>query len=202
MKYKIIASGSSGNCVVINDVMVDCGVAFNAIKEDLYKIKYLLITHIHTDHINETTLTRIKKEFPRIKIIGNHEVHQVHRVDVISNNDYPIKTKDYTFIPFKLVHDVVTQGFVWDYKDFKIIYAIDTASLENAPTDKYDYLFLESNHDAKRLEQVRAERNGSYSPYLSAKRHLSTQDCRTFYYLNRRSRDSELIELHKSERFY
>lgn len=202
MNYKIIASSSAGNCVVINDVMVDCGVAFNTIKEYLYKIKYLLITHIHTDHVNETTLMKIKKEFPRIKIIGNHEVHQMHRVDVISNNRYPITFKDYSFTPFECVHDVVTQGFVWEYEGKKIIYATDTSSLEFAIGEKYDYLFLESNHDAKRLEQIRDERNGSYSPYLSAKRHLSTQDCRTFYYLNRRSKDSELIELHKSERFY
>ena len=202
MKYEIISSSSSGNCVIINDVMVDCGVAFSKIKKKLYKIRYLLLTHVHTDHINKSTLEKIKKHFPRITIIGNYEVHQVYEVHIISNSGYIPKIKDYKFLPFDCFHDVVTQGFAWEYKDKKIIYATDTASLRNAPKYKYDYLFLESNHDSKLIEKIRGTRKGSYSPYLSAKRHLSTQDCREFYYLNRKDKDSELIELHKSSKFY
>lgn len=202
MKYKVVSSGSQGNCVIINDVMVDCGVPFKEIEEYLYDIRYLLLTHSHSDHINKTTLNRIKKRFPRIAIIGNYEVHLLHRVNHISNNGFDVELKNYTFTPFECVHDVVTQGFTWKYKGHDIIYATDTASLEHAPRKKYDYLFLESNHDIKKLEKVRAERDGSYSPYLSAMRHLSTKDCKTFYYLNRKSRESELIELHQSKRFY
>jgi hypothetical protein len=44
--------------------------------------------------------------------------------------------------------------------------------------------------------------SGNYSPYLSGKRHLSTQQAKAFWYMHRRSADSELIELHKSARFY
>lgn len=202
MDYEVISTGSHGNCVIINDVMIDCGIAFKDIEEHLYNVKYLLLTHNHSDHIKKATLRKIKSKFPRVQIIGNYEVHQVHKVDTVSNHGYPVETKDYTFIPFECVHDVVTQGFTWKYKDYEIIYATDTSSLENAPIKKYDYLFLESNHDEKKLEKVIGERKGSYSPYLSSKRHLSTKACRTFYYLNRRNRDSKLIELHMSKRFY
>lgn len=202
MDYKIVSSGSHGNCVIINDVMVDCGLAYSNIKDELYNIKYLLITHTHTDHLNETTYMKLRKDFPRIQVIGNYEVHMKCGVDIISNSGFPIETKHYNFLPFDCVHDVVCQGFVWEHDSKNIIYAIDTAALDHAPKIKYDYLFLESNHDEKKLEQVRAERDGSYSPYLSAKRHLSTQECKKFYYLNRRDRDSQLIELHQSKRFY
>ena len=65
MKYKIVSTGSQGNCVIINDVMVDCGVPFKDIEEDLYTMKYILLTHIHSDHINRTTLTKNKKEVPK-----------------------------------------------------------------------------------------------------------------------------------------
>ena len=199
--YKIIKSGSSGNCVIINDVMVDIGVSYKEIEKELYNIKYLLITHAHSDHINKTSLESLKKYFPRITIIGNYEVHQLHRVHKISGN-IPLKFKDYTFTPFECEHDVVCQGYVWKYQGLDIIYATDTSSMKHAPKLKYDYFFLESNHDEKKLEQVRSERAGAYSPYLSAKRHLSTQEAKKFYYLNRKSRDSEWIELHKSNRFY
>ena len=90
----------------------------------------------------------------------------------------------------------------WSFNDNEIIYATDTNSLENAPERKYDYLFLESNYDVEKLELARGKRSKyGYDPYISGLRHLSTKDCKTFYYLNRRDKSSELIELHMSERF-
>lgn len=202
MQYEIVASGSRGNCVTINDVMVDCGVPYKRIENHLYDIRYLLITHIHNDHINPTTLSRIKKMFPKITIIGNHEVHQMFGVDMISNEGYPLKTDHYTFLPFLCEHDVLTHGFVWEYEGKRIIYATDTSSMDYAPEGVFDYFFIESNHCEQKLEQARGKRIGGYDPYLSGKRHLSTQQAKAFYYMRRRDKDSEFIELHKSSRFY
>lgn len=202
MFYEIISSGSKGNCVIINDVMVDCGVPFKKIDEYLYDIKYLLLTHIHSDHIRPTTLAAIRKMFPRIKVIGNYEVHQLYGVDTIINSNFEVVTDDYTFLPFECEHDVVTHGFTWMYEDKSILYATDTSTMEHAPDEKFDYLFIESNHDEKKLEMAAKNVTGAYNPYLSGKRHLSTQQAKTFYYTHRRNRDSLFIELHKSERFY
>lgn len=203
MYYEIISTGSKGNSVIINDVMVDCGIAFKKLKEYLYDVKYLLLTHIHSDHIKPTTLKRIKKEFPHIKVIGNYEIAQLYDVDHIINAGFPMDIDNYTFEAFECVHDVVTYGYTWAFNDNEIIYATDTNSLENAPERKYDYLFLESNYDVEKLELARGKRSKyGYDPYISGLRHLSTKDCKTFYYLNRRDKNSELIELHMSERFY
>lgn len=202
MKYFIVSSGSKGNCVVINDVMVDAGVSFNRIKEWLYDIKYLLITHVHSDHLHKTTISHIQREFPHIKIIGNYEVCQEVDVDIVANADYEIKIDAYTFTPFECVHDVLTYGYTWEFEGQKIIYATDTATMEHAPEGPYDYFFLESNHCENKLEAVRDKHVGGYSPYLSGKRHLSTQQAKAFYYMNRSSKEAPFIELHKSERFY
>lgn len=202
LDYKVITSGSKGNCVQIADVMVDCGVPFSKIKDELYTIKVLLLTHIHSDHIRVATLQKIKVMFPKIRIIGNYEVAQIYGVHMVSNSTYPVEVAGYTFVPFDCVHNVVTQGFTWVVNGLHVIYATDTSSLKHAPKGEYDYLFLESNHDEKKLEAAGRRVTGGYNPFLSGKRHLSTKDCKTFYYLNRRSRESELIELHKSERFY
>jgi Cft2 family RNA processing exonuclease len=202
LNYEVIQSGSKGNCVVIHDVMVDCGVSFAKLKEHLYNIRYLLLTHIHSDHIRPATLQKIKVLFPKILIIGNYEVAQVYGVHVISNAGYPVETEHYNFMPFECVHNVVTQGFTWTINGLSIIYATDTNTLKHAPLGMYDYFFLESNHDEKKLLAARRNFKGGYDPYTSGKRHLSTKACKTFYYLNRRARESELIELHKSERFY
>ena len=203
MNYKIISTGSKdGNCVIINDVMVDCGVPFSKIKNDLYDVKYLLITHIHQDHLNKKTIQQIAENFPRIIIIGNYEVHSTYNCKIIANAGFDIVTDDYTFTPFECIHDVVCYGYTWNFEGQKIIYATDTSTLENAPAGPYDYLFIESNHDEQKLEAVRNEQKGGYNPYLSGKRHLSTQQAKAFFYLNRRNQESQFIELHQSSRFY
>lgn len=202
MNYEIISTGSKGNCVVINDIMVDCGVPFTKIKEYLYNVKYLLITHTHSDHLNIKTITKINEMFPTIKIIGNSEVHQAYNVNIIANKGFDIELEDYTFTPFECVHDVECYGYCWSYEGKEIIYATDTSTLEHAPKKKYDYFFIESNHDEAKLEAVRNQSKGRYNPYLSGKRHLSTQQAKAFYYTYRNSIDSEFIELHISARFY
>ena len=74
LNYNVIASGSSGNAVRIGSIMVDCGVGFTEMKEDLYKVDTLLITHAHSDHVKPTTLESIRREFPRVKVYGNADV--------------------------------------------------------------------------------------------------------------------------------
>ena len=63
MRYYMLASGSTGNCTaLVNDneeiVLIDCGIAIKDIQNKLNclglsydNIKYLIITHTHTDHI-------------------------------------------------------------------------------------------------------------------------------------------------------
>lgn len=202
MNHKIISTGSKGNCVIINDVMVDCGVPFGKIRNELYDIKYLLLTHTHSDHLNIKTIQQIAENFPRIKIIGNYEVHSAYNCNIIANAGFEIETDDYTFTPFECLHDVVCYGYTWTFEGQEIIYATDTSTLENAPSGPYDWIFIESNHDEAKLEAVRNEQRGSYNPFISGKRHLSTQQAKAFFYLNRRNKDSQFIELHQSSRFY
>lgn len=204
LDYRIISSGSKGNAVRIGNVMVDCGVPFKNMKDDLYTCKYLLLTHIHSDHIRPTTLKKIKELFPRITIIGNYEVHQHFGLDIICNAGYEVKKNTDIFLPFEAIHDVLCYGYTWEDNGNSIIYCTDTASLINAPiAEKYDYLFLESNHDERKLEQIKdAQKKYGYDVVAGASRHLSTQTCKAFYYMNRRGKESKLIELHKSERFY
>lgn len=203
MEYEVIESSSSGNCVIVGDVMVDIGVGFNRIKKKLYDIKVVIITHVHSDHVKRATYDRIRKLFPHITIVGNWQVHQDYGVDVVSNPGFDFKVKGYTFTPFKMYHDVECHGYSWEVGGERVLFATDTYSLKGVDADwKYDYLFIEANHDVKKVERARNEYRGSYNPYLEAQRHLSVDDCRTFYYLNRKNEDSVLIELHRSSRFY
>lgn len=202
--YEIISSGSKGNAVIIDDMLFDCGVSYSKIRESLYNINYLFITHRHTDHLNLTTYQKIRKEFPRIKTIGNYDLENWIHLDEIVGDSTTIKEKDRLIQSFKCVHDVPCSGFVVTKDEKSLIYATDTNSLEHAPKIKYDYFFIESNYDEKKIELIRnnAKKVYGYDAWEGAMRHLSTQQSRVFYYMNRKDKDSLWVELHKSGRFY
>jgi ribonuclease BN (tRNA processing enzyme) len=206
LEYEIISTGSRGNCVIIEDIMIDIGVPFKLIKSKLYDIKTILITHIHSDHVRVATLKQIVKLFPHIKIYGNYEVVQSFQKEAfieVVNENIPFEIHDgYVVTPFKAIHDVLCYGFVFAMKGNTIIYCTDTSDLRHAPIKTYDYLFLESNHDVKKLLDLADKRHFGYDVIASAKRHMSTQTAKAFYYMNRRSVDSKFIELHMSSRFY
>ena len=41
LDYNVIASGSKGNAVRIGNIMIDCGITFGRMEEDLYKVDTL-----------------------------------------------------------------------------------------------------------------------------------------------------------------
>lgn len=48
VNYEILATGSSGNCVIINqNIAVDMGVSFKVIEPYADRIKVVLLTHVH-----------------------------------------------------------------------------------------------------------------------------------------------------------
>jgi len=204
LEYKIIESGSKGNCLIIDDMMFDCGVNYKAIRQELYEIRYLFITHTHTDHLKLSTFNRIVRDFPRITTVGNWDVgYKVPLNETVG--DYTVlELPDRKIQCFPCVHDVPTTGFAVTIGDESFIYATDTASLEHAPDMKFNYFFIESNHDENIIKQIRntAVKQYGYDAWKGAMRHLSTQQSKAFYYMHRKDKDSLYIELHKSERFY
>ena len=67
MKFALLASGSRGNCCVIEDehllLMIDCGTTAHYLRSAMAEIGItpqaldaLLITHDHTDHISQVKM--------------------------------------------------------------------------------------------------------------------------------------------------
>lgn len=203
LDYNIIATGSTGNAVRIENMMFDCGIPFKDMKEELYKVDSLFITHSHSDHVKEATLKSIHKEFPRITVYGNANVAYQFDVDVVVGTAKVKLKKNRVVIPFDGIHDVPVTGYIVQMKGINILYMTDTAKVELPEDIPLDYVFLESNYDETKLRQMakQYQRKG-YNPMESSLRHLSTQKCKEFYYVHRRDKDSKLIELHQSHRFY
>lgn len=204
LDYNVIATGSSGNAVRIENIMIDCGISFKEMKEELYKVDTLFITHSHGDHIKAATYNAIRKEFPRLKTYANADVAYQYDIDIVIGTAKIKLPKKRIVIPFDGKHDVPVTGFIIQMKKMNILYMTDTASIELPEDIPLDYTFLESNYDERKLQELGKQyRRHGYDPRInSVTRHLSTQKCREFYYLHRRNNDSPLIELHQSHRFY
>lgn len=48
MNFEIIETGSSGNAILVNSILLDCGIAFTKIKKYLKDIKVIFISHSHS----------------------------------------------------------------------------------------------------------------------------------------------------------
>ena len=87
MKYEVISTGSKGNAVVINNILIDCGVPFSAIKPIYRKINLVLLTHIHSDHFRPSTIKRLAAERPTLRFgCGEWLVKQLIDNDVSPRN--------------------------------------------------------------------------------------------------------------------
>lgn len=209
LDYDIIASGSSGNCVVIENIMIDCGIPYTQLKDYLYDVDYLIITHIHGDHLKESTFKSIKKYFPNITTIANWQVSQrlSGEIDIVIDQGDALEVGEYTFEAFEAIHDVVNSGYCWqvekDDETYDIIYCTDSTDYRYAPDRKYDYMFIESNYDENVINAIKKPRKKyGYDVVRNARRHSSEQKARAFYYHHRKDKDSKFIELHCSQRFH
>lgn len=209
LDYIILASGSTGNAVRIRNIMFDCGISFAKMKEELYKCDYLFITHTHLDHINPTTLKKIKEFFPNIKIISNKQVWTEFNTDIFMCEYQQLKiNKGDVVTAFICPHNVDTFGYVIEFANGEnLIYATDCWNLDRVPEKiKFDYCFIESNYDEDKVKQIQESGNSKklfgYNIIENAFRHLSKQKCKEFYYTRRKDKEALLVELHKSSRFY
>jgi ribonuclease BN (tRNA processing enzyme) len=207
MHYKIIATGSKGNAVVLNDyILVDCGVPFKKLKDNYRDIKIVLLTHIHSDHFNRSTIRRLARDRPTLRFgccswlvadllecgvsKRNIDVYEIGKV-----YDY----KAFKVSPIKLYHDVPQCGYRIFADGKKAMYATDTAHLQGISAKGYDLYLLEANYEQSELqERIRAkEENGGFIyEYNIPDRHLSKEQADEFIFENMGA-NSKYVYLHE-----
>ena len=154
MNYYILASGSKGNCCLIqNDntnIIIDCGTTKKYLLDCFEELNYkledtncLLLTHEHIDHI------RSIKTFKDINIYSPFK-YEDYDFNIIE----PYKSfmiNDIEILPIELSHDCdITIGFIILDKDEKLVYITDTGYISEyneALIRNADYYIIESNYD-------------------------------------------------------
>lgn len=186
MRYNIIATGSQGNALVLeNSILIDCGVTFKALKEVYKDLKIVLLTHEHGDHFNKTTLKRLAKERPTLRFACcNWLVRYLvdlgipkQNIDVLEIGkiyDY----KAFKISPIRLYHNVPNCGYRIFIGQEKAIYATDTGHLNGITAKGYDLYLIEANYTEEDLEEriIAKTSAGQYSYELYvADRHLAKE---------------------------
>lgn len=207
MNYKIISSCSTGNAVILRDViLVDCGVTFKRLEKYYKKLKIVLLTHIHSDHFNKTTIRKLAEERPTLRfaccewllkdlIECGVNKKNIDILQIGTKYDYKL----FKLIAVKLYHDVPQCGYRVFLDDYKVFYATDTKTLEGISAKNYDLYLIEGNYDEdeikERIKQKQQDCKFVYE-FRAKDNHLSKQQASEFL-LNNMGDNSEYVFMHE-----
>ena len=207
MNYKIISSCSTGNAVILRDIiLVDCGVTFKRLEKYYKKLKLVLLTHIHSDHFKKETIKKLAKERPTLRFaccewllkpLLDCEVSRKN-IDVLeigTRYDYRI----FKIVPIKLYHDVPQCGYRVLFDDYKAIYMTDTKTVEGISAKNYNLYFIEANYDEDEIQEriIQKQQECQYVYEFRAKdNHLSKQQASEFL-LENMGENSEYVFMHE-----
>jgi len=185
MQLCTLASGSSGNCLLISHgkthILVDAGISARRISCGLDRLglapeqlSAVLITHEHSDHIGGLAVLVKRRRIPVWASEGTGE-YLAREVPAIGDvlHTFPaggrFSVDDMEISSFQTPHDAAESvGFVVRGGEKRIAVATDLGSVPERVRSAVcgaDLLVLESNHDVDRLK------TGSY-PYFLKKRIL------------------------------
>jgi phosphoribosyl 1,2-cyclic phosphodiesterase len=194
MRCTILASGSKGNCVVIEggngSLLIDAGLSakecllrMERAGIDAGKIDALLVTHEHQDHIRGVDVLARRLEIPVYATAGTLADFLYFRrtsakplVHHTCRDHETFAVGDFEIVPFSTSHDAAEPcGFIVSEGDIRLGYCTDTGIVTPHMHDLLrhcDGIVLESNHCPEML------RNGPYPESLkrrirSTRGHLS-----------------------------
>lgn len=205
MSIKVLASGSSGNCYLLETeketLIIECGIRYRDILKglnfDLNKVVGCLISHEHGDHskaINEIMNAGIDVYMS----VGTKEgidfkSSATHRINIVKHGKR-YKIGGFDVVPFNVEHDVSEPlGFLLQHKELgRILFATDTYYLRNTFIN-VDHILIECNYSEDILEEIplyRARVLKSHMSLETLKETLKTWDL---------SRTKDITLIHISE---
>ena len=170
LNFCSLSSGSSGNCYVVFDeetaLLIDAGISGKKILEGLGKInvpenrvKALLITHEHSDHIRSVRV--VNKKLSHIKTYANGATWQCIDCQLDDARRMVISSGESFFVggieivPFRTSHDAADSvGYTFRKAGSQISILTDTGYVTDDAYETIgdaDLLVIEANHDPQVL---------------------------------------------------
>ncbi len=200
LKFISFGSGSSGNCYMLETatdaLLIDIGVGLRGLKKtcreyglSLSKVRHILITHDHADHIKSVGSFSHDNHVP---VYATHDVHiGINRNYCITKKVEPemvrtlekgetVQIGDFLVTPFEVPHDSNDNvGYFIEAGDTNFCIITDAGCVTDemkSYIQRARHLVIEANHD---IEMVMS---GPYPQFLkdrilSSTGHLSNKDC-------------------------
>lgn len=201
--YEIIATGSTGNAVLITvkpvdstpfKILIDMGISYKRLEQAFSEASFVFISHRHQDHLNKSAYNKLRIEHPKTCIVTNQETsdfileNKLPEPDVIVQSEQSFYLGDLKITALDNYHGVECNGFIFELNNEVLLYSTDlsnTIDYEEYLTKndlKVDYLLLEGNYDLDIFEFYISTRNESVRDLWSAgsSRHLPIQDWHEF----------------------
>lgn len=172
ISVRILATGSSGNCVLIDDtILVDAGITYKHFREfgiPLEQISCCIITHKHGDHMNKPFTRKLLTSGISVYMSEDcaADLQMEGKLDVQKYvEDLHIKFFDpkmtYQFSDvLKMTvhpqkhHDIINYALVFEDDEQRLLYSTDLDSLEPSDVGEglihlgmFDTILLEGNYD-------------------------------------------------------
>lgn len=177
LRLHVLASGSKGNAVVVEGpegaILVDCGVSCRSLTQradalglDMGRVRALVLTHEHSDHVAGVTVFRNRFDVPVYATEGTMSARSyLERLDyeAVGHLD-EWRVAGIRVRSFPTSHDVADPiGLRFDCDGDSVGLCTDTGLLGDAAREALRdarVLALESNHDERMLA------NGPYPAFL------------------------------------
>lgn len=209
MKYNIISSGSKGNAVILEDIiLIDCGVSFKTIKPYIGMLGIAILTHEHGDHFRESTVRKLAFERPTLRFgCGVWLVDKLlacgvskYMIDVYAIDAFNQYGR-FGIEAFQLYHNVINCGYKIHIGGKRALYATDTCKIDTEARG-YDLYLIEANYDDDELQEriacKEAEGAEYINEYLVSENHMS-RTAASAWLLENMGSESDYVFMHQHE---
>lgn len=167
MRLTVLASGSSGNALVVEAdgtaILVDCGVSCRQIETrlraagvDIERLIAVLLTHEHSDHVRGIEVFLRRHPLPLAATAGTAKALDGALTDVeVLQSGREVRFGSLSVLPFAVSHDAREPvGFVVNHAGRRVGLFTDSGVATALAVERLsgcDALLLEANHDLDML---------------------------------------------------
>lgn len=159
MQFKVLGSGSSGNCYLLEDnnecLIIETGLPYKtvlkALNYNISKVVGVIVSHEHGDHI------KYYKDFVKYGIpvyVGLKPDKDFQGLQIMQPKK-AYKVGNFTIQSFDLVHDVPCVGYYIKHRDMgKALYITDTELVKQDFSKlQVNHIFVEANYSKDLIDR-------------------------------------------------
>lgn len=195
LSYNVLKTGSSGNCLILNNILaLDMGASVKTVASYVKTLRLVFCGHVHSDHIKLSTIRKLAQDRPTLRFCGGEWMVEKFLSAGISPRNIDVlevgKTYNYGAFqiePVPLHHDVPNFGLKIYMGGEKIFYAVDTGYIDDVEAKDFTLYAIEANHLTADIEARAAEKlaKGEFAyEYRASATHLSYEQAMDWLYQN------------------